>query len=253
MAFRILVPYNFLMPELLANIESVCKERSIDLIKTDEKTCIEQFLLNRGSLALLSPLGYGSGVKSADFRIIPTNAAGLVGYSGRASLYFKSGLVSLDKIGTQFPDDFIMQIGKILLSERYEMETELELCKGSVEDILSKYSAAMAYGVDNKFSSMDISEDWFETFEIPLPLGVWVSRNEEEPEDVVELTKLFAMEQLPEEIDITHNDPEFAAEARGEGQLLTLWNDDMKLAFEQTMELLYYHRLLPEIPAVKIY
>jgi hypothetical protein len=253
MAFRILVPYNFVMPEMLANIESVCKERGIDLIKTDEKTCIDQFLLNRGSLALLSPLGYGAGVKSADFRIIPTYAAALLGYSGRASLYFKSGLTTLDKIGTQFPDDFLMKIGNILLAERYEMETELELCKGSVADILGKYSAAMAYGTDSQFNSMDISEDWFETFDIPLPVGVWVCRNQEEPEDVLELTKLFAMDELPQEIELPNHENEYNLNNEREGRLMTIWDDDMKSAFEQTLELLYYHKLLPELPAIKIY
>lgn len=243
---RIYVSANFPFPEILGNIESVCHERGFELIKTDEKTCREHLLLNRASLALLSPLGYGLGVKSADYRIIPTYTAGLVSYTGKASLYFNSGLTTLDKIGSNNPEDFMMIIGQILLSERYEIDAVTEFAKGSTEELLKKYSSVMAYGSSENTNSMDISEDWFESFEIPLILGFWVARNEEEPEDVVELTKLFAVDDLPEEIEIF-------AENEREGKILTKWNSEIKLSLEQTLELLYYHKLLPEIPAVKIY
>jgi hypothetical protein len=250
---RIYVPNNFPVPEILGNIEFVCKERGYELIKVEEKICREHFLLNRGSLALLSPIGYGMGLKSADFRIIPTNTAGLVGFGGKASLYFKSGLSTLDKIGCNHPDDFMMVIGNILLSERYEIHSELEKAQGSVGDILKGYSAAMAYGIDENFSSMDISEDWFETFEIPLPLGFWVVRNEEEPEDVIELTRAFAMDDLPEEIEVEYHHSSHNDNNEREGRIITHWNGDIATALEQTLELLYYHKILQEIPAVKIY
>lgn len=253
MSLRIIVPANFPAPEIIANIESVCIDKGFELIKIDEHSVSEQFLRNRGSLALLSPIGYGKGVKSADYRIIPTLAAGLVAYSGRASLYFKSGLTTLNTIGAEYPDDFMMVIGKILLSERYDISAELKRKKGSVGEILNDLDAAMAYGIDTNYNSMDISEDWFESFEIPLPIGVWVCRNEEEPVDVVELTKLFAMDELPEEIEIDVNHTSYNNNGEREGRLITHWNDDMKSAFEQTLELLYYHRILPEIPAIKIY
>jgi len=80
-----------------------------------------------------------------------------------------------------------------------------------------------------------------------------VVRNEEEPADVVELTKSFAIDDLPEEIDCGYNDESNQDHLQREGRVLTKWNDDIKNAFEQTLELLYYHHLLPEIPAVKIY
>ena len=250
---RIYVPSNFPVPEILGNIEIVCKERGYELIKAEEKLCREHFLLNRGSLALLSPTGYGMGLKSADFRIIPTYTAGLVGFGAKASLYFNSGLSTIDKIGCNYPDDFMMVIGNILLSERYEIHSELEKAQGSVSVLLEKYSTAMAYGNDENISSMDISEDWFETFEIPLLLGFWVVRNEEEPEDVIELTKAFAMDDLPEEVEVDYRHASHNDNDEREGRIITRWNEDISTALEQTLELLYYHKILPEIPAVKIY
>ncbi|MBX3042088.1 MAG: hypothetical protein KIT33_11185 [Candidatus Kapabacteria bacterium] len=242
----IFVPHNFVFPEILGNIERVCEEKNFELIKTDEASCIENMLKNRASLALLSPLGYGAGVKNADFRIIPSFTAGFVGYSGRASLYFNQGLSTIEAIGSANSSDFLMKIGNILLSERYDIYLKLEQCKGDVDDILKSYSAALSYGNDETLNSMDITEDWFETFEIPLIAGTWVTRNEEEPDDVIELTNLFALDEIPEEIDINPN-------SEREGKILTRWNPEIKLAFEQNLELLYYHKLIPEIPAVKVF
>ncbi|MDX9790702.1 MAG: MqnA/MqnD/SBP family protein [Candidatus Kapabacteria bacterium] len=248
---RIYVPNNFQYPDIICNIENVCKERNFELIRIDEKTCIEHTLLNRASLTLMSPYGYGLGVKNADFRIIPTHTAGIVGYSAKASLYFKSGLSTIDKIACPNPDDFMMKIGKILLSERYDIHAEFEKAKGTAAELLESNAVVMDYGNDRSLSSMDISEDWFETFEIPLLLGVWVARNEEEPKEVEELTRLFTSEILPDESAIFNSDDDTPEERQG--RILTRWTDETKSALSQTLELLYYHRLLPEIPAIKIY
>ncbi|MDT3739375.1 MAG: hypothetical protein RO257_07730 [Candidatus Kapabacteria bacterium] len=250
---KIYIPKNFAVPEIIGNIENVCHELSFELVKADEKLCIEHMLLNKGSLALLSPLGYGLGVGRADFRIIPTYSASLVGYTGKASLYFKEGMSSLKSIATDYPDDFIINIGKILLSERYDIESPLVGIKGSLPEMLAQHSAALRYGVDEDYHSMDVSEDWFETFDIPLPIGFWVVRNEEEPANVMEFTKKFALDDLPEEIEIKPHAGHNQYDIDRQGFILTRWNDESKSALEQTLEFLYYHRLLPELPAVKIF
>ncbi len=100
---------------------------------------------------------------------------------------------------------------------------------------------------------MDVSEDWFETFDIPLPIGFWVVRNEEEPANVMEFTKKFALDDLPEEIEIKPHAGHNQYDIDRQGFILTRWNDESKSALEQTLEFLYYHRLLPELPAVKIF
>jgi hypothetical protein len=250
---RIYVPTNFVVPEIIGNISEECKNRGYELIRIDEKTLSEHMLLNRGALALMSPYSYGLGVKQADYRIIPTYAASLVSYTGKASLYFNSGLSTIEKVGTGFPEDFIMRISKIILSERYELDVKLEKSKDILKDILLNYPAAIQYGREEDIFSMDISEDWFESFEIPLPVGFWVTRNEEEPEDVISFTNSFALDELPEEIPVKLYEKSGNDEILREGSILTRWNSDIKSALEQTLELLYYHRLLPEIPAVKIY
>ncbi|GAB1370945.1 hypothetical protein MASR1M45_10070 [Candidatus Kapaibacterium sp.] len=56
------------------------------------------------------------------------------------------------------------------------------------------------------------------------------------------------MDDLPEEFESNHH-----SDHEREGRIMTRWSSDMHNALEQTLELLYYHRLIPELPAVKIY
>ncbi len=245
---RVYVPTNFAVKEIIGNISEECKNHNLDLISINEKICTEHTLQNRSSLSLISPLAYGLGVRKADFRIIPTYAVGIIGYSGKSSLYFRQGLSTFDKIGVKDKDDYFSVIGKILLHERYDIEAELENTNQVLPDILNNYSACILDGCDDNYHNMDITEDWFETYEIPLPVGIWVVRNQEEPDDVIELTNKFAMDDLPEEFESNHH-----SDHEREGRIMTRWSSDMHNALEQTLELLYYHRLIPELPAVKIY
>lgn len=248
----IYVPDNFAVPELIANIEGECNARGIGLVRAPESICMDHMLQNRADMALLSPYAYGQGVKRADFRIIPSMAASLVGYTGKGSLYFRGGIQNINTIGANNSRDFLIRTGNILIAERYEIEVEPEQTDLKLPDIIEKYDCAILYGQDAGYFSMDISEDWFESYEIPLPLGFWVVRNEETPEEFPEITNLFAMDGLPEEVETTLHDEEQANYGEREGRILTRWNSDVASALEQTLELLYYRRLLPEIPAVKI-
>ncbi len=250
---KIYIPSNFPFIDIIANIENICKIRNFELIKTSEKICIEHTLSNRSALSLLSPLGYGLGVKNADFRIVPTKIAAFVGYSSKSSMFFKQGLKNIEKIAVNDTEIYLVKIAQILLSERYDIEAKFEKTELKLPDILKNYDSAILYEHNHSYHSIDISEDWFETYEIPLIAGLWVVRNEEEPIDVIELTESFAINGLEEEIDINHYDSSNIEHHHREGKILTQWNDEIKNSFEQTLELLYYHRLLPEIPSVKIY
>lgn len=250
---RIYIPSNFTFPQIFANAKSICEEHNIDLLEVEEKICREHTLLNRSILSLLSPLGYGLGVRKADFRIIPTKVVAYVGYSGDYSLYFKKGLKSIDKIGVRNPDDYITHISKILLSERYDIEADFVKTNLDLPEALEEYEAVLSRERNRDFHSLDICEDWFDTFEIPLIFATWVTRNEEEPEDIIELTRKFADKNLIDEIAISTNSGLGEEHHNREGQILTKWDDDIQNAYEQTLELLYYHRLITEIPAIKIY
>jgi predicted solute-binding protein len=250
---NIAVPDNKLFRIIYENIEDVCLSAGFNLLKLPESQINKFMLLNKFDIAFLTPLGYGLGVKSSDYRILPGKCMSLEGYTGSASLYFAPGAKSINKLAVENHEDFFVQICKIILAERYETFPEINTVKGDLRDILKTNDLFLSYQNDTDFKSLDLSEDWFDTFEIPLPIGFWVCRNEEAPDDVLNLINSFAKDSLEDEIIIETSSVIKNELINREGKILTRWNNDIKDSLEQLIQLLYFHQCLPELPAIKIY
>jgi hypothetical protein len=250
---NIAVPDNNFFRLVYENIEQVCQTFGHSLFKLPENQINKLMLLNKFDLAFLTPQGYGMGVKAADYRIVPGKCISLHGYSGFASLYFAPGAKSINKLAVENPEDYFVQICKIILAERYETFPEIYTVKSELGEILKTNDLALSYKHHDNYQPLDLSEDWLDTFETPLPVGFWVCRNEEAPDDILKLVNSFAENTLEDEIfnDITILVKNEAISR--EGKIITNWNNEIKDSLDQLMQLLYFHQCLPELPAIKIY
>ena len=126
MKIRVGIPDNAIFNKLYSNSELVKEKYELDLFVLPEVEILKLFKARRLDIALLSPLGFGSGVKVADFRIIEGPCLASVSFNGFASILMKSGIKNIKKLNSNTADDYMMQIGKMLLAERYDINLKLE-------------------------------------------------------------------------------------------------------------------------------
>ena len=252
MKIKIAIPDNVIYRQLFSNAESVCKEFGITLIKAPEREVARLFETNSVDVAFLTPMDYGRGTRIADYRVIPVNVFAIDGYSRIASTFFKPGQITIKTCGSPTPDDFIMSIGKILLAERYSIIVDLQKTATDKKDeILEAHDSAMLWK-KNFFddTALDITEDWQDTYTIPLVLGAWVVRHEEEPEGIERILKLFEADSLDDSKPVI--DKIFDASEPRMGKLIHKWNEEIEKSFDALLEILFYHQFTNEIASVKL-
>ena len=250
---KIAVPNNPAFAPLYNNTEFTGKVSDLQIFKVKEKDTHKLLLDKKVDAALLSPLGYGYGYQDAEFRIIPETALSTVDYTGLASIFFKHGLKEVSKVASNTPDDFMIKIGGLLLAEKYGFDIELFEAQGNREEILKKYDAAILWGKsDSTENALDISDEWFDTFEMPLPLLAWVTWEDNVPEKLVQYLRNIADKNIEkEETKYETIDKKVDFNLR-HGHLFWTWTEEVEKAFEQILHFLYFHQFFSHIPAVKV-
>ncbi|MCX7909343.1 MAG: hypothetical protein N2560_07495 [Ignavibacteria bacterium] len=251
---RLAFPRNEIYEPLFQECEIYCKSHNIKYYKLTEKECTDFLLQNIVDAAFLSPLGYGKGVKIADFRIIPGPILFAEDYTGLATIYFKKNLKEVSSIRSNTPDDFMMVVARLLLKEKFGIELNLEHNEGTKSEILSNFDSAILWGKESgEDVTLDITEEWFDLVEEPLPLGFWVCRAENYPPNIQEIISAIASQTLPDKVEISE---EFAEDNiqhyQRKGNIYWKWVPELESSIETALLFLYMHQLLTDIPAVKI-
>jgi hypothetical protein len=239
----IAVPTTSLAEPLIKHLEMVATTGGHTVIRTTEMECMKMLLANRADLALVTPMGYGMGVGRADYRIVPHGAVMLQDYTNTAAISFSEHGRSLATCTSSAPEDFLPTIGVVLLAEKFDLA--LSVRKGDGGDCHIDYPDEIHRSV------MDVSEEYNDLLEAPLPVYVWACRSEAEAEDVEAVVRATVEKQLSD-IDVVEAVPPDGDHFPREGKIVYRWTDESEEALATVMELLFYHQLLPEIPAVKL-
>lgn len=224
----------------------------VNIIKTTEAMCFELLFQNRVNVALLTPLSYGRAVGQLDLRIIPGPALISYDYTKIASIAFGKGLRNIKSIASEDPENFIATIGKIIFAERYYLHQKITRIRKKDDSTLLDYSAFIGWGdLSEEEIVIDISEDWKDMSQYPLPLAFWVCRSEDYPDNIEKIVSDTA--------DISANHIHISEENTVSndvfprtGKIVYEWNEDFEDALIFTMQMLFFHQLLPEMPAVKL-
>lgn len=198
---------------------------------------IEKNILNENiELALVDPLTYVNIKKKKDIRVIPFRPIFLEDYSEVFGLDIANTPSEQKKLLMPLENQYLFNITKIILSERYNINlNEISKDKGNKLSLF------------NSETMLDISEDWYESFKIRLPLYFWVALVKDE---LYELTHFESIISLLTTIDNTYVSTE---DKTREGQIVRTWDAECENSLDNTLELLFYHNVVPEIHACKLY
>ncbi len=252
MPIRIGVPNNIQYDFLLENFAQLKAQYSLSLIRDSEDKILQMFKGNLLDAVLLSPLSYGKGMPDSDFRIIPSHCLALENYTGFASIYFNRNSNQFKTLAAESENSFLTIASRIVMAERYNSFPEIIEMKADKVKMLSKCDTAVLWerSTGDEFA-LDLTEQWFDTYEFPLPIAMWVCKAVDYPENIAriveELTNSDKKEELVSEaIDI--NGSNYVRE----GVIHKYWNEDIENSLFQTLELLFLLQIYTDIPAIKV-
>jgi predicted solute-binding protein len=252
MPIRIGVPNNKQYDFLIENFKQVQAQHSLKLIRDTEDKILQMFKGNLLEVALLSPFSYGKGMSDSDFRIVPTHCIALENYTGFGSIYFNRNANQFKTMACEKENSYLTIVSRIIMAERYNSFPEIDEMKPEKDKMLSVCDTAVLWEKSNGNEfALDLSEQWFDTYEFPLPLAMWVTKSEDYPENIVsiidELTNSDKLQELINE-DIDINGSNYIRE----GIIHKYWDDDIENSLFQTLELLFLLQIFTDIPAVKV-
>ncbi|HRP01688.1 MAG TPA: hypothetical protein PLE30_03470 [Candidatus Kapabacteria bacterium] len=244
---RVAILDNPIYSPLVQNIDKVAEEFSYEVFKLNEPQITKFILENKFDLMLVNPYILARTFKFADLRIVPTRIIASVSYTNQASINFKGNLRTISELFVSNKEDFLTKVALILLSERYNLFPEAKNYSNLGE--LSEDSCSLIYNDSGKQGQLDLSEDFFETYEMPLINAFWIVRNEEEPLKLKEFIEKCYDKEINDEFSIKEiRDSEIIRE----GSIITKWSSEIQNALEQIYQLLYLRHFIDEIPAVKL-
>jgi len=253
MEIKIAIPKNEIATKLISNFENVKDKYNLVVNKLDEEKCLELLVANRVDATILTPLSYGALLGKPDLRIIPGPAYTAIGYTGLASINFKENLGKIDSIAILEKDDFLITLGRLLLKEKFDIDPKIIKLKEIDENTLSIADATITLGnIGNTWSALDVTDEWYDAFEMPLPLAFWVCRAEEHPENIETIINELMTTDSKEEEHIHEELNDKKGYSGREGSILWKWNDEAEKSLEQCMQFLFFHQIFQAIPAVKL-
>lgn len=244
MHFRIAVIENKLFEPLYIN--GLYKDI---LIKTTEEKAAELLLNTQVEIAMMTPLSFAKISKKGDWRLIPTTVLATKGYSELLTLSFQQNLKTLQDIYFENGNEYLIAITKILLAEKYDIHTNITNKSSNA----GNFDAFISYfAKDAGEFTIDVSEDWYDTFEFPLPFVFWVAPAEIEDSKILLITEEIKDHLLTksEHIDEYTDAPKHISRS---GEIIWQWSDEIEDAIDKTMDLLFYHHIIEDIPDTKIF
>ena len=240
---KIAVPDAGLYAPLTAAAESVCAERGWSLVRAPIEQCGRMLLSHAVDAALVSPLGYGRGVGSVDYRIVPGPAMMLHDFTNVAGITFAAGATAIRTVTSQTPEDFLVTMGMLILSEKLDAEL-------SMNPTITAADCTIDLATSGGTAMMDVSEEWADLTDAPLPVALWACRIEADLDAVA--AAVVAMADAIEERPVSEMLPPSGDHFPREGRITYRWNDDSEEALAAVLDLLFFHQVLREIPAVKL-
>lgn len=252
MSMKLAIPTNPLYAPLVANVQSVCDQRGWTLVQGSEDDCATWLLRNSVDAALLTPFGYGIAVTKTDYRIVPGPMIMSYDFTNLAGIRFREHCNEVRTVASATPRDFMMMVGAIVLSEKFDITVPMTKLPADA-DAAEAIDARVEWQHNGGDAALDVSEEWADVTEGGLPLAFWVTRVENDDIDVLpEAVAAMADASALSERTITEVVPAEGDHFPREGRLTFTWSDDLDEALFATMQMLYFHQLVPEIPAVKV-
>jgi hypothetical protein len=250
MKINIAVPENDYFKRLYDNKDFI-KENDINILQLNDEQSLELLIDSRIDAALLTPLAYGKAVGKCDLRIMPNFLCMAENFTDTVSIYFKDNLKEIKTISFSSKEKYLNTAAQILMNEKYDIFPEIIEGSYNTENFNSDIHVSWDNNPEKK-NKINLSEEWFDNFYFPIPLLIWVCKAEDSPENIMDIVRqLFKSDDKIDEFFIQspfHDD--FYTQ---EGKIYWEWDNEFKTVLENTIQILFYHQLFPELPEVKFY
>lgn len=253
MSIRIGIPNLDIYEPIIARFNEFKEKYDLQLFRDEDSRIADLFAMKKLDLVFLTPIGYGKGLGIADYRIIPHTCLAFENYTASISLFFNQNANRFKTLAAKSENDYITIAARIILAERYDTFPEVIEVKDGLENMLKTCdTAAVWHGSAGNDLALDISEQWFDTYEFPLPIGFWVCRAEDYPENIIEIVSSIAELDLNAEQAITeiHTLPD--SDFYREGIIHYRWSDDIEQALFDTIQILFVLQIFNDVPAIKL-
>jgi len=237
---------------LLHNSMQLSPDFEIEFIYCNENEIAQKLINEEYQLALINPLIYSKIIKYKDLRILPSSALGVKGWSNLITLSIKNDTDDICRIQVEQNQLFIREIAKIIMSERFNLEVEFIETKSEPNNFELNNSFLNILPIQNEKITIDLTEDWLDTFDFLLPIAFWVVPAEIEDISLVELTKSLrekaksGVEEVNESSDSMSYQPRF-------GNIHWDFDDEFENALDDTLELFYFRNVVPDIVDSKVF
>lgn len=251
MSTKIYCPSNDYFEDLIKNFDEV--QKKYEIIKLDERIdLIEALNQNEVDLALVDPITYANISSEIEYAIVPTKCLMAAGYTGIANIYFAKYLREIENMVYASKDKYLAILSKIILKEKYSFNIkEKELEKVTINH-LKDYDAVLSTEkyIEHK-NSLDLTEEWFDTFEYPLPIAFWIAPENFDYEAISKLTELLFNPQEKENLVYdSHNTPTMQYER--EGLIINDFSDEAIKSLEEIIQLFYQHGIIEDMKDIRI-
>jgi hypothetical protein len=261
---RLAIPNDSLYTPITRRAEELAaaSQGAIVLRRGTEEECEQWLANNLVDAALVSIAAYGRASVVQDYRIVPSTLCVLMGWTNAGSILFAENIDVPQRAAASNPAQFLTQAAVIVLDEQYDISLNIEKVSEISEKTTSTYECVIAtHSEIANPRGMDISEEWDMAFSYPLPLVLWVCRNEyvldagsetlQRMEEVLRSTRLCADENL-EAREARYEQQSIGDADLRDGIIQWIWSDDILEALQQTLQLLFYRQLLSDIPEIKV-
>lgn len=242
---KVAIPTLEIASPILENVEHACAQRGWTIRRATLDECGDLLKSNMVDIALTSPYGYGKGVGTVDYRIVPGPCLALEDYTNVYGVSFPSHRSGLDHAFSPEPREFPTIISRLIMAEKFDVALELVASSEAADCIIGPV-------VKGEPPAMDLGEEWYDIVESPLPIAVWVARVDTEATSIDSFVSECANQMLLY-TDVSELVSMTGDHMPREGKILYRWSDDVEEGLGAALHTMFYHQLLPEIPAIKLF
>lgn len=250
MNVTIAIPDNNLAEKLIPRYDDIKFQFDLKLLRVSETRVLDLLVSEKAQIALISPFEYGKALKKLDLRIIPVNALSAISFTGFVDIILKSSLEKIENFIIDSKWTYLGIIAFILMKEKYNQHPVMNITLTPFQE--RDYDLIVTeHNVDNGILNLDVSEEWYDLYEVPLPIYFWVCRAEENINDI----ELIVKSLLGDKIESYKIKEEQLSEKNyypREGQLLCDFSEEFHKSLDFVLQNLYFHQFISDIPEIKI-
>jgi len=248
---KIGIPSNIIYNELISNYDILKEKYHLEIYRFPEKKISELFNQNKLDIALLNPISYCESSENGSSMVIPTKCIAMESFTGLISMEFSGKSNKISTISLPKNEEYIGLIAKIILSERYDcFPTEINNNSAKNEN---PDCEIIFNELNNSSSIMDLTEIWFDTYEIPLILGFWVCKSDFNKCDPIALTNELFNHEISDEFNIIENNDADKNEYQREGNIHYKWTNDIKESLNEILQMLFALGIVQDVPEIKLF